>query len=61
MKNKTLIFALLALFFMLIGCFLLGSSFAHPSTKVVQMEDGEMMIITNGKAIVMINDEYITN
>ncbi len=63
MKNKMLVPALLAslFMFMLIVCFLLGTAFSHPSTKVVQMEDGEMIIIKGGKAMAMTTEMTMNN
>ena len=63
MKNNKLISGVLAFVFilMLIGSFVLGISVAPSSTQVVQMEDGEMMIVTDGKAIAMSTEATINN
>ncbi len=55
MKNNKLVSVLLVSVFMLmlIGSFLLGSSIAHSSRQVVQVDDDEIMIITDGKAMAM--------
>lgn len=63
MKNNKLVSVILAsvFVFMLIGSFLLGSSIAQSSTNLVQMDDDEMMIITDGKAMAMFTETTINN
>jgi len=63
MKNNKLISGVLAFVFilMLIGSFVLGIAIAPSSTQVVQMEDGEMMIVTEGKAMAMYTEATINN
>ena len=61
MRNKKLVSTILASIFMLVGCLITGNSFAQTNSKAVEMKDGKMMVVADGKTMPMTKEMTMEN
>ena len=61
MRNKKMASTILASIFMLMGCLITGNSFAQTNSKAVEMKDGKMMVVADGKTMPMTKEMTMEN